>query len=103
MCKSIIYQALLERVERETEIPRERILSGEKQTDVVEARCLLFHFMQKAGFYPSQIARTTGCSRQSVNKLLNGFADRCDTPGRGKMLSIFLRHLGDELAASDLI
>ena len=103
MCKSLIYEAILKRVERETEIPRERILSSEKQSDVVEARSLLFHFMRKAGFYPSQIARMVDCSRQSVNKLLQGFDDRCSQPGRGRMLSIFLRHIGDELTANDLI
>lgn len=103
MCKSEIFSAILDRVERETELPRERILSAEKQADIVEARSLLFHFLHRAGFYPSQIARVTGCSRQSVNKLLNSFDDRCDTPGRGRMLSIFARHLRDELTANDLI
>ena len=101
MCKSAIYYSILARVEEETEIPRERILSAEKQADVVEARCLLFHFMQRAGFYPSQIARMVGCSRQSVNKLLQSFSDRCDAPGR--MLSIFVRRIGNELTTDDLM
>lgn len=101
MCKTIIFQSILDRVEEETEIPRERILSQCKRGDVVEARCLLFYFMRRAGFYPSQIARTVGCSRQSVNRLLQTFDGRSNM--RGNMLSIFVQRIGDALTSEGLI
>lgn len=84
-----------------TEIAPTRTLSHEKQADVVEARCLLFHFLQELGFYPAEIARFTGQSRQCVAMLLNTYdvRKRC----RGKILSIFEREICKMLASKFLI
>lgn len=89
--KSHIYNEVLAAVVAVTEIEGSRILSHEKQADVVEARCLLFHFLQEQGFYPSEIARFTGQSRQCVAMLLNTYDIR--RKYRGKMLSIFERDI----------
>ena len=79
--KTIIFNEILSAVEEITEIPRDRILSHSKQNDVVEARCLLFYYLQKADFYPSQIARMTNQSRQCVGCLLMSFDARCQYSG----------------------
>lgn len=96
MCKSFIYETMLEAIVSETEIPRELILSHDKHPDVVEARCLLFHYLRKAGFYPSQIARTTKQSRQCVNCLLLSFQARCDFSGN--MLKRHVKKLNEVLS-----
>lgn len=70
MCKSFIFETIFSAVISETEISREQIESHNKQADVVEARRMLLLYLQRAGFYPSQIARLLGQSRQSVNSSL---------------------------------
>lgn len=74
--KTYIYTQILEAVEKATEIPRERILSREKQPEVVEARALLFHFLLKKGFRQSEIARLTHLSRQCVSSHTYDFDTR---------------------------
>ena len=91
MCKSLIYETMLEAIVSETEIPRELILSHDKHPDVVEARRLLCHYLQRAGFYPSQIARIMGQSRQCVNEYLHGFDIRCQYCG--KILKIYMTNI----------
>ena len=74
--KTYIYTQILEAVEKATEIPRERILSREKQPDVVEARSLLVHFLLKKGFRQAEIARMTRLSRQCVSTHVTDFVTR---------------------------
>lgn len=81
MGKTGIYEAILSAVVAETEISELQILSHSKQSDIVEARCLLFHYLQRAGFYPSQIARMTNQSRQCVNCLLLSYEGRIEYSG----------------------
>lgn len=98
--KSHIYNEVMAAVAAATEIAPTRILSHEKQADVVEARCLLFHFLRELDFYPAEIARFTGQSRQCVAMLLNTYEVRkryC-----GKMLSIFEREICNKLASKFL-
>lgn len=99
MRTSQLYTYILSAVEDETEVSRDDILSRKKQPDVVNARALLFHSLQKVGFYPSQIARMTGQSRQVVSSLLNGFENRLKYD---KMLSIFSQHLDKKLSIISL-
>lgn len=94
--KSVIFNRILEAVSSATEIPRAQMLSHSKQSDVVEARSLLFHYLKKAGFYPSQIARTTNQSRQCVNCLLQSFQSRCDFSGN--MMKRYVKKLDVELS-----
>jgi hypothetical protein len=100
MCKSKIFNDVLNAVAEETGISREEMCGHSKCPDVVEARCLLFHYLSKVGFYPSQIARMTGQSRQCVTALLNSFDDRLDY--KGKMLSIFSHNIGKKVAGISL-
>lgn len=91
MSKTEIYENILSAVTNETEVTKAQILSHSKQSDVVEARCLLFHYLHRAGFYPSQIARITNQSRQCVNCLLLSFQARCDYSGN--MLKRYVKKL----------
>lgn len=96
MSKTEIYENILSAVTNETEVTKAQMLSHSKQSDVVEARCLLFHYLHKAGFYPSQIARITNQSRQCVNCLLLSFQARCDYSGN--MLKRYVKKLDVELS-----
>ena len=96
MCKTEIFDAVMSAVVSETEITKEQILSHSKQSDIVEARCLVFYYLRKAGFYPSQIARMTNQSRQCVNCLLLSFEARCQYSGT--MLKRYKQKLDKALA-----
>ena len=96
MSKSYIYEAILQAVITETEVSQEQILSHSKQNDVVEARCLLFYYLHKVGFYPAQIARMTNQSRQCVSCLLLSFEARCKYSGN--MLKRNVQKLDKELS-----
>lgn len=85
MRKSQIFTLVLEAVSRETEIPSELILSSCKQTEVVDARSLLVHFLSLQGLYPSQIALLIGKTPASVRYLMSHFSARKTTC---KMLEI---------------
>jgi hypothetical protein len=96
MSKTEIYENILSAVVSETEVTKEQILSHTKQSDVVEARCLLFHYLYRAGFSTSQIARMTKQSRQCVNCLLLSFQAKCDYSGN--MMKRYVKKLDVELA-----
>lgn len=85
MCKSEIFAEILRLVSEETEISTSDILSGSKETDVVDARYLLVYLLYERGFYPSQIALHVSKTKRSINYILSGFSDRIQ---RGKMLRI---------------
>lgn len=94
--KTIIFNEILSAVEAATEIDRALILSHSKQNDIVEARCLLFHYLQRADFYPSQIARMTNQSRQCVGCLLMSFDARCKYSAN--MMKRYVQKLDKELS-----
>lgn len=94
--KTIIFNEILSAVEKATEIDRVLILSHSKQNDIVEARCLLFHYLQRADFYPSQIARMTSQSRQCVGCLLMSFDARCKYSAN--MMKRYVQKLDKELS-----
>lgn len=96
MCKSSVYNDIISAISEETEVPTVQILSHSKQGDVVEARCLLFYYLRRAGFYPSQIARMTNQSRQCVNCMLLSFQTRCDFSGN--MMKRYVLRLNEKLA-----
>lgn len=97
MRKSQIFNTILSAIEAETEVSRQDILSRKKQPDIVDARCLLYYCLREADFYPSQIARMCGHSRQSVSAAINGFDTRCRFSG--KMLSKFLQDIRKKLTS----
>lgn len=56
MCKSEIFFNLLVLTERETEVPRERILGDFRDMESTDARYVLVRLLSEAGLYPDQIA-----------------------------------------------
>lgn len=95
MCKSSIYNDIIFAISEETEVSREQILSNSKQPDIVEARSLLFHYLFRAGFYPAQIARITGHTRQCVAQQIASFCTRCQYGGN--ILKIYKAKLDKRL------
>ena len=91
--KSIIYEQILSAVEAATEIPRARILSREKTTEVVEARSLLFHYLYAEGFTRRQVADLTGHTRQCVAAKIQAFPDK---DRRSKWLTTIMQEIDNK-------
>lgn len=66
MSKSEIFNTILRMVSEETEIPSAQILSGRKDTETVDARYLLVHFLFQSGLNPSYIAARIGKTERAV-------------------------------------
>lgn len=79
MYKAQMFQETLSAVIEETEIDRERILSGCKQEEVVDARALLVKVMSERGLYPAQISSLTGIGLRSITKFLLCFGVRVNS------------------------
>lgn len=94
MCKEDIFNEIIQVVSRETEISPRIILSGSKETEVVDARYLLVYFLSKEGFYPSRIALLVRKTKRSVNYMLSNFSSRVRC---GKMMGIYRERIGNEL------
>lgn len=92
MCRSNIFEAIVSAVVAETEISKEQICSHSKLVDVVEARRIACQYLCRAGFFPAQIGRLMGQSRQDVNFLLKP----CKNPS--KIALIYCKHLDKTLA-----
>lgn len=88
--KTIIFEQILSAVEKATEIPRVRILSRDKQRDVVEARSLLFFYLYAEGFTRKQVADATGHTRQCVAAQIQAFPGK---DSRSKWLSTLMREI----------
>lgn len=65
-----IFQDTIEAVVLETEIEKEKILSGCKEEEVIDARSLLIRLMYEQGLYPPQISKLTGVCARSVNRFI---------------------------------
>ena len=76
MYKMQVYLDTLSAVAEETEVEMEKILSGCKEEEVVDARILLIRLLSEQGLYPIQISRFTGICIRSVNRFLLDFQDR---------------------------
>ena len=87
MCKTEIFADILGAVSKETEIPKERILSESKDAEVVDARYILVKLLTDIGMYPSQIAAKINKTRRAVNYIISNFSSR---ETAGKMLRIYL-------------
>lgn len=94
MCKSNFYGHILAVVEKETEVSRERILSREKESDVVEARGLLFYYLFRKGFSYAQISRFTGLTRQCVAASIGRFPTKDE---RSNFLTIIMQNIDNTL------
>lgn len=82
MCKSELFEYLLDVVSQETEINRERILSKEKSAEVVDARYILVYLLGRCGIYNSEIAHLTGLTRQAVGQMRTHFELRYRQGGK---------------------
>ena len=79
MYKMQIYQNTIEAVVMETEIEREKILSGCKEEETIDARSLLIRLLYEQGLYPPQISKLTGICARSVNRFIISFKERCNS------------------------
>lgn len=73
MCKSDIFNQILDVVANETEIERTEILSASKKAEVVDARYMLVYALHQKGFYYSEIARMSNITRQAVSRMILRF------------------------------
>ncbi len=76
MKKSEIFAEILSDVSRETEIPREIILSNCRQEEVVDARYLVIFLLKGQGFYPRMIAERVNMTSRAVRNAVAGFNAR---------------------------
>lgn len=76
MYKMQVYLDTLSAVAEETEVEMEKILSGCKEEEVIDARAILIRLLSEQGLYPIQISRFTGICVRSVNRFLLDFQDR---------------------------
>lgn len=97
MYKMQIYLDTLSAVAEETEVEKERILSGCKAEEVVDARILLIRLLKEQGLYPIQISRFTGICLRSVNRFLLDFSCRMDTR---KIVRLYYDNLRKKLGMS---
>lgn len=88
MCKSEIFNRVLDVVSQQTEVSREQILSRSKSMEVVDARCILFRLLQEQGLYPGQIATQARKTPAAIRYLLSHFEDRVKS---NKMVKIYLQ------------
>ena len=90
MCKSEIFAEILKAVSRETEVSAAQILSGCKQTEIVDARSILIRILIDMGFYPDQIASYMNRSSASVRYLISHYSQREKT---NKMIGIYMQNI----------
>ena len=86
MCKSEIFFNLLVLTERETEVPRERILGDFRDMESTDARYVLVRLLSEAGLYPDQTNRTA----RGVRRLL---ARNITSPMIGIYLEQIRKHI----------
>lgn len=76
MCKSDVFNRVLEAVSRETEIDADEIVGKGRTIEVVDARRILFCLLREEGLYPSQIAKKVHKTSAAVRYLLADLDDR---------------------------
>lgn len=94
MPRTDIYRAIINAIEKETEISEDRILSKAKTTEVVDARAILVNMLLENGFYPSQIARYIHKTPSSVNNLIRDYKDRIKA---NKIIQIYLTNIRKDI------
>ena len=97
MYKMQVYLDTLSAVAEETEVEMEKILSGCKEEEVVDARILLIRLLSEQGLYPIQISKFTGICQRSVNRFLLDFSDRISSR---KIMRLFYDNLRNKLGVT---
>lgn len=90
MPRTDIYRKIIAAIEKETEIPEEKILSNSRTTEVVDARSILVNLLLENGFYPSQIARYIHKTPSAVNNLIRDYTNRIKA---NKIIQIYLTNI----------
>ena len=76
MCKSEIFNRILNTVSQETEITIDEILSRSHRKEIVDARYLFVYFLRSRGFIPAEIARRLQLTPQAVSGIICKFQKR---------------------------
>jgi len=69
MCRTKIFIDTLRIVSEHTEIPSDDILGKSRRAEVVDARCILVHFLMDEGLNASEISSLIHISDHSVRRL----------------------------------
>lgn len=86
MCKTKIFEELLNIVSLVTEIDTDEILSKNRDSEIIDARCILIHILyKKYGMTPKIIGQLISCTKTNIYHHINKFENRTY---QNKMLSI---------------
>lgn len=81
MCRTKIFLTTLAAVAKETEIESTDIIGGCRRAEVVDARCILVHFLTDKGLNASEIADLIHVSSHSVRRLNKLYDERIKLRG----------------------
>lgn len=95
MRKTELFAEILETVANETELTKERILSHDRTTEIVDARYILIYILRRKGFYIGEIAHAIKFSRRAVEKIISQFETRRIQSGR--MFEITLKRITNKV------
>lgn len=73
MCKTQLFNTVLQIVAKETEIPESLIVSHSRSAAVVDARSILVKILTENGIYPVQIAEYIHHTPSGVRNLITGY------------------------------
>lgn len=73
MCKTQLFNTVLQLVSEETEIPECLILSRSRSPAVVDARSILVNILTERGIYPVQIAEYIHQTPSSVRNMITRY------------------------------
>ncbi|WP_302821620.1 hypothetical protein [Parabacteroides goldsteinii] len=90
MCKTRVFNEILEAVSAETEVSADCILSGKKDEETVDARYMLVHLLSRSGISHSSIAKLINKNVRTVNHIVTGFEARMSSR---KMFGINLEQI----------
>lgn len=94
MCKTQIFNDILQIVSEETEINEALILSDNKSTAVVDARSILVDILREKGLYPVQIAEYLHKTPEGIRNLISGFENRKRSNG---ILAIYSQRIRNRM------
>lgn len=97
MCKTEIYERVLNLVEMESEIGRAILQNPQIKTrEVVDARYLLIYFLMRyAGFDAAYVARAISMTPQGVRQVVSSFDER--KKQAGKIFEIMMNRIKHSL------
>lgn len=73
MCKTQLFNTVLQLVSEETEVPECLIISHSRSVEIVDARSILVNILAEKGIYPVQIAEYINHTPASVRNLITGY------------------------------